>query len=157
MKFNKLLVYNIDESKNLDSSSWKKIKSLTNKISFLPKDDPKLKAGLKDADGVLINFGTEFGKEEIDSAAKLKYIGVMATAFGKIDVDYARRKKVVVSNLKGYSTESVAEFVIAATLEHTRGLEEGKVRGRTKNYSEVGISAIELKDKIFGALLLHQQ
>lgn len=150
MKFNKLLVYNIDESKNLDSSSWKKIKSLTNKISFLPKDDPKLKAGLKDADGVLINFGTEFGKEEIDSAAKLKYIGVMATAFGKIDVDYARRKKVVVSNLKGYSTESVAEFVIAATLEHTRGLEEGKVRGRTKNYSEVGISAIELKDKIFG-------
>lgn len=74
----------------------------------------------------------------------------MATAFGKIDVAYAKKKKVIVTNLKGYSTESVAEFIFAAILEYLRGLEEGKKRGRSKNYSELGISALEIKNRTFG-------
>jgi len=150
MKFKKILVYNIDKSKNLDPQSWKRIESLGNKIVFIPKDDPKLRKELGVTDCVLINFGTTFGKEEIDSAPQLKYIGVMATAFGKIDTVYAKKKKIVVCNLKGYSTESVAEFIFAAILEHGRDLEEGKIRGRSGNYSEAGISANEIKDKIFG-------
>lgn len=152
MKFKKILVYNIDRSKNLDPQSWKKIESLGNKIVFVPKDDFKLRKEFADADCLLVAFGTNIVKEDIDSAPNLKYIGVMATAFGKIDTDYAKKKKVIVSNLKGYSTESVAEFIIAAILEHSRGLEEGKIRGRSGNYSEVGISARELKDKIFGVI-----
>jgi glycerate dehydrogenase len=56
------------------------------------------------------------------------------------------------SNLKGYSTESVAEFIFAAILEHARGLEEGRRRGKVGNVSEAGISAIELKNKIFGII-----
>ena len=152
MKFDKLLVYNITESETLNPSTWKKIKSLANKTVFVALNHFKLNKELHDADAVLINFGTEFGKKEIDSAPRLKYIGVMATAFGKIDIEYAKKKKIVVANLKGYSTESGAEFVIAAVLEHARGLEEGKTRGRSKNYSELGISAIELKDKIFGII-----
>lgn len=152
MKFKKILVYNIDRSKNLDSKSWEKIENLGNKLIFVPKDDPKLRSELADTDCLLVAFGTNIVKEDIDSAPNLKYIGVLATAFGKIDTDYAKKKKVIVSNLKGYSTESVAEFIIAAILEHSRGLEEGKIRGRSGNYSEVGISARELKDKIFGVI-----
>lgn len=150
MKFKKILVYNIDKSKNLDPQSWKKIESFGNKIVFVPKDDPNLKMELAETDCVLINFGTIFGKEEMESASELKYIGVMATAFGKIDNTYAKKKKIIVSNLKGYSTESVAEFIFAAILESARNLEKGKVRGRSGNYSEAGISAFEIKDKIFG-------
>lgn len=150
MKFKKILVYNIDRSKNLDPHLWGKIESLGNKLVFIPKDDPKLRKELADTDCLLVAFGTNVEKEDIDSAPQLKYIGVLATAFGKIDVSYAKKKKVIVSNLKGYSTESVAEFILAAILEHIRGLEEGKKRGRAGNYSEVGISAIEIKDKIFG-------
>lgn len=152
MKFKKLLVYNIEKSSNLDSATWKKIESFANKIIFLPKNDPKLKRELSDTDGILVNFGTGIGKEEINSAPNLKYIGVMATAFGKIDVGYAKKKKITVANLKGYSTESVAEFIFAAILEHARGLEEGKKRGKVGNYSEAGISAMELKDKTFAVV-----
>ena len=150
MKFKKILVYNIDRSKNLDPKSWEKIESLGNKLVFVPKDDPKLRKELTDTDCLLVAFGTNIVREDIDSAPQLKYIGVLATAFGKIDVSYAKKKKVIVSNLKGYSTESVAEFILAAILEHIRGLEEGKKRGRSGNYSEVGISAIEIRNKIFG-------
>lgn len=150
MKFNKILVYNIDKLKNLDTKSWKKIESMANEIVYVPKDDAKLKRELIDTDCILVNFGTIIGKEEIDAAPELKYIGVMATAFGKIDASYAKKKKIIVSNLKGYSTESVAEFIFAAILENIRGLEEGKVRGRNSNYSEAGISVMELKNRIFG-------
>lgn len=150
MKFKKILVYNIDRLKNLDPQSWKKIESLGGRIVFIPKDDPKLRKELADSDCLLVAFGTNVVKEDIDSAPQLKYIGVMATAFGKIDTAHAKKKKIIVSNLKGYSTESVAEFIFAAILEHGRDLEEGKTRGRSGNYSEAGISARELKDKVFG-------
>src|SRR3989344_7393753 len=147
MKFKKILVYNIEKSRNLDPKSWEKIESFGNKIVFVPKDSPKLKTELRDTDCVLVAFGTVIGQEELHAASQLKYIGVMATAFGKIDTAHAKKKKIIVSNLKGYSTESVAEFIFAAILEQSRGLGEGKVRGRSGNYSEVGISAIELKNK----------
>ena len=150
MKFKKILVYNIDKTTNLDSKSWKRIESLGEKIVFVPKADPKFRNELTDTDCVLVNFGTEIGKENIDNAPKLKYIGVMATAFGKIDVAHAAKKAIVVANLKGYSTESVAEFIFAAILEYFRGLEEGKKRGRAGNYSEAGIPAFEIRNKMFG-------
>lgn len=150
MKFKKMLVYNIDRAASLDAQSWKRIESFTDKIVFLPKDSPQLKKELLDTDGILVNFGTTIGKEEIDSDPDLKYIGVMATAFGKIDVSHAKKKKVTVSNLKGYSTDSVAEFIFAAILEHLRNLGEGKKRARSGNYSESGISASEIKNKVFG-------
>lgn len=89
MKFKKILVYNIDKSKNLDAPSWKKIESLGNKIVFVPKDDPKLRKELSDTDCLLVAFGTNVTKEDIDSGPQLKYIGVMATAFGKIDAAHA--------------------------------------------------------------------
>jgi lactate dehydrogenase-like 2-hydroxyacid dehydrogenase len=152
MKFKKLLAYNVNKSTALDPQSWRKIESLTDKVVFVSKDSPQLNKELKDTDGILVAFGTVIGKSEIDAAPFLKFIGVMATAFGKIDVAYAKKKRIVVSNLKGYSTESVAEFIFAAILEHARGLEEGKKRGKVGNVSEAGISAIELKNKIFGII-----
>ena len=152
MKFKKIVIYNIDRSKNLDPQSWGKIESLGNKLVFVPKDDPSLRKELSNADCLLVAFGTNIVKEDIDSAPQLKYIGVLATAFGKIDVSYAKKNKVIVSNLKGYSTESVAEFIFASILEQLRGLEEGKRRGRSGNYSEIGISANEIKNKIFGVI-----
>lgn len=152
MRFKKILVYNIDRSRSLDSSSWKKIENLGEKIVFLPKDDPGFRKELVDTDCLLVAFATSVDKGNIDNAPKLKYIGVAATAFGKIDVNYAKKKGIVVCNLKGYSTESVAEFIIAAILESARSLEEGKIRGRSGNCSEAGIFAREIKDKIFGVV-----
>ncbi|MBI2019776.1 hypothetical protein HYS95_03920 [Candidatus Daviesbacteria bacterium] len=152
MKFKKVLVYNIDRSKSLDLISWKKIESLGNKIVFLPKDNPRFRKELADTDCLLVAFATSVDKQDLDSAPQLKYIGVAATAFGKIDTTHAKKKGIIVCNLKGYSTESVAEFIIAVLLENIRGLEEGKTRGRSGSYSEAGISAFEIKDKIFGII-----
>ncbi len=149
MKFNKILLVGIAEAM-LAPTYWKRIDALTSKKVFLPKDSLKIKEELKDADCLLVNFGVTVSKEDMDNAPSLKYIGVLATAYGKIDVVYAAKKKITVCNLAGYSTESVAEFVIAVILETIRGLEEGKRRGRSGNYSEAGISVVEIKSRVFG-------
>lgn len=151
MKFKKILSIGVDENK-IGADYWKRIDALTENKVIRPKDDPQIKENLKDADCLLVNFGVTVAKEDIDSAPNLKYIGILATAFGKVNVEYAKSKDIVVCNLPGYSTESVAEFTIAAILEYIRGLEEGKKRGRAGNVSEEGISATEIKGKVFGVI-----
>ena len=151
MKFQKLLMINVDDAA-LDPGYWQQINDLADKVVKLPKDDPSIITELANTDGLLVNFGITVDKTMIDTATNLKYIGVLATAFGKIDIDYAASKNIPVCNLAGYSTESVAEFTIAVILEHIRGLEEGKQRGRDKNYDESGISARELKNSNFVVL-----
>lgn len=55
-------------------------------------------------------------KEQIDQLPKLRYIGVNATGYNVVDVDYARSKGIVVTNIPAYSTESVAQMVFAHLL-----------------------------------------
>lgn len=151
MKFQKILQINIPEE-SLGKEYWQRINKLSSKRGSLPKDDPNILKELEDTDCLLVSFGLVVDKNIIYAAHNLKYIGVLATAFGKIDVEYAKSKGITVSNLPGYGTESVAEFIIAAILENIRGLEEGKRRVRNKNYSESGIPAREIKDSKFGVL-----
>ena len=149
--FNKMLLINISET-SIEKDYWDEIDMLCKKKVFFTRDSKEILQELADTDGILVNFGTAVNKEDIDNAPNLKYIGCLATAFGKIDVDYAAEKNIPVCNLAGYSTEAVAEFTVAAILEQIRSLEEGKTRGRKGNYSEEGIHAWELKGKKFGVL-----
>ncbi len=151
MPFNKTLVIGIDESK-LDAKYWENIKTLAKKTVSLHKDSPGIGSEITGADCLLVNFGVTVDRKMIGSASALKYVGILATAYGKVDADYAKSKGITVCNIPGYSTESVAEFVFASVLEHIRHLEQGKQRGRSGNYSEAGISAMEIKNKIFGII-----
>lgn len=151
MKFKKILLYGIAESA-LEAKYWDRLDKLTESKLFLEKDSINFQKELTDTDCLLVNFGIEVTKSDIDHAPNLKYIGTLSTAFGKVDASYARSKGIPVCNLAGYSTESVAEFTIAAILEYIRQLEQGKVRGRKGIYSEEGLHAIEIKGKVFGIL-----
>ena len=150
-KFKKAVIVGIKES-FLDAESWQKIDGFVDSKVFVLPDSTEMTDNLSDADCLLLNFGVRIGKEDIDKAPRLKYIGVLATAYGKIDIEYAKEKGVIVSNLAGYSTNAVAEFVLAAVLGHIRQLEEGKRRGKQGNYSEAGMAATEIRDKVFGII-----
>lgn len=149
MKFKKILTIELPPFK-LEKKYWNKIDQIADNRINLAKDSPGIIPQLRDTDCLLTGFGIKVGKEEIDNAAKLKYVGVLATGYGGVDTTYAKRKNVVVTNVPGYATESVAEFVFAVILEHMRSLERGKNQARNKNYSEAGFSAIEIKGKVFG-------
>ncbi|MBI2545192.1 MAG: hypothetical protein HYW22_01160 [Candidatus Aenigmarchaeota archaeon] len=149
MTFNKILLVNIKET-DLDKKYWDKIDSVSKKKVFLPKDSPQIIQELKDTDCLLVGFAIPVTKEHIDSAPNLKYIGTLAVAYHKIDIQYAKKKGIPVTNIAGYCTESVAEFIITAILNEIRQLDEGKERSRNKNYDFVGMSASEIKGKVFG-------
>lgn len=69
-----------------------------------------------DAEIVLTNK-TPLSKTVIDAAPNLKYIGVLATGYNVVDVEAAKEKGIVVTNIPTYGTEAVAQFTIALLLE----------------------------------------
>ena len=75
----------------------------------------EIKERVKDADIILCNK-TVIDKSVIDCAPKLKYIGLFATGFNNIDIQYAREKGIEVCNAPGYFTEAVAQHTIAFIL-----------------------------------------
>ncbi len=67
---------------------------------------------LRDADALLTNK-VVIGKAEMDRLPKLRYIGINATGTNNIDLAYAAKKNIAVTNVKSYSTDSVVQHTFA--------------------------------------------
>ena len=80
-----------------------------------PKDVVKR---IGDAEIIFTNK-TILARETILRAPKLKYIGVLATGYNVLDLEAAREKGIVVTNIPAYSTDAVAQFTFALLLEIT--------------------------------------
>ena len=66
---------------------------------------------------IVLSNKVKIQKDEIDALSPtLKYIGVLATGTNVIDLEYARSKGIDVTNVPGYSTDAVAQHVIAMML-----------------------------------------
>jgi phosphoglycerate dehydrogenase-like enzyme len=148
--FTKMLCLNYEEG-NLKPEYWKRIDKITKSKVLLKADSSNVKKHL-DADCFLLKVGMVADKATIDSMPRLKYIGVMGTAFGRIDIHYAAKKGITVTNIPGYATESVAEFVFAALLENLREVTRAKIQAQTGNFSEASYTGTEIKGKIFGVI-----
>ena len=72
---------------------------------------------IADADMVICNK-TQMNAETLRLAKKLKYIGLFATGYNNIDVDYCRSHGITVCNAGAYSTNAVAQQTFALILEH---------------------------------------
>lgn len=72
----------------------------------------------RDCEFVLTNK-TVLNGATLRALPKLKYIGVLATGYNVVDVATAKELGIVVSNVPGYSTPSVAQTVFALLLELT--------------------------------------
>ena len=151
MKFGQILVWGISEG-DLEPAQWQKLSSMAGLIVKLPKDSKDASGYLPSTDCLLINQGMAADRQAIDSAPNLKYIGILATGYGRIDAGYAASKGIVVCNVAGYSTESVAEFAFAVLLEHIREIGRAKAEAKGGNYSEAGFAASEIRRKKFGII-----
>ncbi len=80
-----------------------------------PSDVP---ARIGDADAVMLNKAV-LDAHAIAHAPRLQYVGILATGWNTIDLAAAKKRGLVVSNVPGYSTDSVAQHAFALLLELT--------------------------------------
>lgn len=87
---------------------------------------------IENAEIVLTNK-TPISKKTIDASPNLKFISVLATGFNIVDVEYAKKKEISVSNIPTYGTNAVGQFAIALLLEichhiadHSKAVKEGR-------------------------------
>lgn len=71
---------------------------------------------LEDADMVIVNK-TLLNAHTLRKAKKLRYIGLFATGYNNIDIDYCRKHGITVCNAGSYSTNAVAQHTFALILE----------------------------------------
>lgn len=77
----------------------------------------------KDADIVLTNKCT-LNAQIISQLPNLKYIGVTATGYNIIDIEAAKTRGIMVTNVRGYSSASVAQLVFSLILGFTNRVAE---------------------------------
>jgi glycerate dehydrogenase len=72
-------------------------------------------------------------RKVLEALADLRYIGVTATGYNIVDVQTARQRGVVVTNVPTYATQAVAQFAMALLLElchhaghHSRTVFDGR-------------------------------
>lgn len=97
-------------------------------------------------------------KEILEKAPAVKYIGVMATGYNVVDTAAARELGIIVTNVPAYSTESVAQLVLAFILElchhvgeHNRAVQEGAWTS-SKDFTFWNYPLIELAGKTLGLI-----
>ena len=79
--------------------------------------DEQVADRIRDADIVLCNK-SPMNRKNLSQAKHLKYIGLFATGYNNIDLEYTREKHITVCNAGSYSTEAVAQHVFALILHY---------------------------------------
>ncbi|RLD71054.1 MAG: hydroxyacid dehydrogenase [Bacteroidetes bacterium] len=112
---------------------------------------------IKNAD-IIITNKVIIGEKEMESAKNLKLICVAATGTNNIDIAEAKKRNIVVANVKGYSTEAVAQHTISMILALQNSLIEFANESKSGNWSKSPIFTMlnhpfyELKDKKLGII-----
>lgn len=78
---------------------------------------------LAEADIAIINK-TPIDRETMERLPKLKYIGLMSTGYNIVDIEFAREKNIIVTNIPDYSSKAVAQLVFAYILNFSNRVNE---------------------------------
>lgn len=101
---------------------------------------------------------TPIGKDIIEKAKRLKYIGLFATGYNNIDIVETKKHGITVCNAGSYSTSAVAQQVFAYILNHYNAVNRYNdfvQKGGWQNadtFSVLCYPTDELKDKTIGII-----
>ncbi len=111
----KILITDSATLKSNNDLSLEPLKQFGEVAEYALITESELLKEIEDTDILLCNK-TLIGKELMDKGARLKYIGLFATGYNNIDIEYAKQKGITVCNAGSYSTNAVAQQVIAYIL-----------------------------------------
>lgn len=96
--------------------SWKPLEAL-GEVSIYPRSNPEQVVNRAQSADIALTNKSLLLKEQLQSLPNLKFISVMATGYNIVDLETANMQGIKVSNVKGYSTDSVAQHTMALMLE----------------------------------------
>ena len=115
-------------------------------------------ARAENADILLVNK-VKLPESVLSRLPKLRYIGVLATGYDNVDVAAAERRNIAVTNVPGYSSDSVAQLTFALLLEichhageHSRRVLEEKKWSRQPYYCFWDFPLSELAGRTMGVV-----
>ena len=90
---------------------------------------------VKEMDVVITNK-VVLNETNLKEASSLKMIALFATGYNNIDIDYTKKRGIAVTNVAGYSTESVAQHTFAMLLHMIEHLGQYDEYVKSKAYSD---------------------
>jgi len=137
--------------------TWDGLKQLGEVVVYDRTSPDKIVERCKGAEIILTNK-VSIGEKEIESLPDLKYIGITATGYNIIAIEFAKTRGIIVSNAPGYSTPSVVQLTFALLLElclhvqrHSDAVMDGKW-SRSLDFSFWDYPLIELSGKTMGII-----
>lgn len=135
--------------------SWDAVSQLGELTVYDRTSSEEVIARSAGAEAILTNK-TVITAEIMEALPDLKYIGVLATGYNVVNINAAREKGIVVTNIPAYSTPSVAQMVFAHILNIAQQVQhhsEEVRKGRWTNNADFcfwDTPLIELREKKIG-------
>lgn len=120
-------------------------------------DEQEIIDRIGDAEIVFTNK-TPISRNVLDACSSIKLIAVLATGYNVVDIQYAKKKGIPVSNVPAYGTASVSQYAIALLLEichhighHSESVHAG-IWERSQDWCYWDYPLIELDGKTMGII-----
>jgi glycerate dehydrogenase len=147
-------------TENPGDLSWEGLEKL-GKVTVYDRSsltDPKESISrIGNAEAVIVNK-TPITAEVINACPSIRYVGVLATGYNVVDVNAAKAKGIVVTNIPTYGTAAVGQFAIALLLEichhighHDKTVHDGRWE-KSADWCYWDYPLIELADKTMGVI-----
>lgn len=152
----KIVITDIDTVTGGDLS-LKSIEQLGDVTRYGLTSEEEVAQRVCDAEIILCNK-TPLNRKNLCGASRLKYIGLFATGYNNIDLEYCRSRGIAVCNAPAYSTDSVAQLTFAFILELVnrvcdyRSLVDKGDWIKSRTFSMFPIPLMELKGKTLGII-----
>ena len=143
----------------LETSDWEReyLKKFPRFIALtdLYEEDLNLEnvAKFKDYEIISCFINSQFSKEILDQLPKLKIIATRSTGFDHLDLNVCKAKGVLVANVPGYGSHTVAEYTFGLLICLVRKIYDAYHRVReTGNFDLTGLKGRELFNKTLGVI-----
>ena len=103
------------DGKTLGNVDYIKLNEFGQVIYYDLTSEEEVAERIRDANIVLTNK-VKLNRENLKDAAELELICVAATGYNNIDMEYVKNRRIAVTNVKGYSTTTVAQHTFAMLL-----------------------------------------
>jgi D-3-phosphoglycerate dehydrogenase len=98
-----------------------RLKSIADVVRKIPKSDEEMAEWIRDTDAI-ISGDSPLNDQILEKAEKLKIISRVGIGYDNIDLKTATKKRIIVTNLPGTLSDSVAEHAILLMLAVARRL-----------------------------------